>query len=71
MSAGAAIDEALKLAGRATGLLCFMWVKRSGSRSGLEEAATFYERAAATIRSALPAPPPAEYPEASPGEDQQ
>lgn len=69
MSAGAAIDEALKTAGRATGSLTYMWVKRCVSRSALEEAATLLEQAAAIIRSALPAPKPVEYSEASPGED--
>lgn len=69
MSAGAAIDEALKTAGRATGSLTYMWVKRCVSRTALEEAATLLEQAAAIIRSALPTPRPAEYSEVSPGED--
>lgn len=69
MRAGEAIDQALKLSGKAGGLLCYMWVKERVSRSLLEQAAQDLEEAAAAIRSVLPAREPCGYSEASPGED--
>lgn len=69
MRAGEAIDAALKITGRATGRLSYMWVKERVSRSALEEAASLLEEAASIIRSALPAPALAAYSESSPGED--
>lgn len=69
MSAGKAIEQAMKSAGRAIGPLTYMLVKERVSRAMLEQAATDLESAAAIIRSVLPRPQPPEYSAQPPGEE--
>jgi len=52
--AGAAVDDAQRIAARADGALILMLIKRRLSKSELEWAAGEFERAAKIIRSTLP-----------------